>query len=37
MFIDKYFNKQGFWKLPPLLELVSPTLFNKDYDANKSS
>ncbi|REE01309.1 hypothetical protein [Marinoscillum furvescens] len=29
MFIDKYFHKQGLWKLPPLLELVAPALFKE--------
>ena len=33
MFIDKYFHKQGLWKLPPLLELVTPALFKEKYEA----
>lgn len=33
MFIDKYFHKHGFWKLPPLLELVEPALFKEEYEA----
>ncbi|TDS11014.1 hypothetical protein [Sphingobacterium paludis] len=36
MYIDKYFHKQGLWKLSPLLELVAPTLFKEEYDERKN-
>jgi hypothetical protein len=32
MFIDKYFDKQNLWKLPPLLEMVAPALFKEEYE-----
>jgi hypothetical protein len=35
MFIDKYFHKEGLWKLPPLLDLVAPALFKEEYEAKK--
>jgi hypothetical protein len=31
MFIDKYFHKNGLWKLPPMLQLVTPALFKEEY------
>jgi hypothetical protein len=34
IFIDRYFHKHGFWKLPPLLEIVAPALF-KEEEINK--
>ena len=37
MFIDKYFHKQGFWKSPPLLEMVAPALFKEEYEAKEAS
>ena len=37
MFIDKYFHKQNLWKLPPLLEMVAPTLFKEEYEAKEAS
>jgi len=36
MFIDKYFHKEGLWKLPPLLELVAPALFKEEYEAKEA-
>ncbi len=36
MFLDKYFHKQGLWKLPPLLELVAPALFKEEYEAKEA-
>lgn len=36
MFIDKYFHKEGLWKLPPLLELVTPALFKEEYEAKEA-
>ncbi len=36
MFIDKYFHKQRLWKLPPLLDLVAPTLFKVEYNERKN-
>ena len=36
MFTDKYFHKQGLWKLPPLLELVAPALFKEEYEAKEA-
>jgi len=30
LFIEKYFDKQGLWKLPPILELVAPALFKNE-------
>lgn len=36
IFIDKYFHKQGLWKLPPLLELVAPALFKEEYDEKQN-
>jgi len=35
MFIDKYFHKNGLHKLPPLLELVAPSLFKEEYQDKK--
>jgi hypothetical protein len=32
LFIDKYFDKKGYWKLPPILELVAPALFKEEMD-----
>lgn len=32
MFIDKYFDEQGLWKQPPLLDLVAPALFNEEHN-----
>jgi hypothetical protein len=29
-FIDKYFRKQGLWKLPPILDLIIPALFKDE-------
>lgn len=37
IFIDKYFHKEGLLKLPPLLELVAPALFKKEYEAKEAS
>ena len=37
MFIDKYFDKEGLWRLPPLLELVAPALFKDEYQHKKGS
>jgi hypothetical protein len=31
IFIDKYFHKQEIWKLPPILELVTPALFKEEF------
>ena len=31
LFIDNYFRKQELWKLPPLMDLVAPTLFKEEY------
>lgn len=36
MFIDKYFHKEGLWKLSPLLELVAPALFKEEYEAKEA-
>lgn len=30
IFIDRVFHKHGFWKLPPLLEIVAPALFKEE-------
>lgn len=35
LFIEKYFHKNGFWKLPPLLETIAPSLFKEEYDKQK--
>jgi hypothetical protein len=32
LFIDKYLHKQGLWKLPPILDLVAPALFKKEFE-----
>ncbi len=32
VFIEKYFQKKGYWKPPPLLETVIPALFKEEYD-----
>ena len=37
MFIEKYFHKQRLWKLPPLLDLLAPTLFREEYEAKEAS
>lgn len=37
MFIDRFFHKQGLWKLPPLLELVAPALFKEEYQDKKGN
>lgn len=34
IFINKYFHKCGFWKLPPLLEIIPPSLFKEDYEVS---
>lgn len=36
MYIEKYFHKLDLWKLPPLLELVAPALFNEEYYERKN-
>lgn len=36
MYIDKYFNRQGLRKLPPLLEMVAPALFKEEYNERKA-
>lgn len=33
LFIEKYFDKKGLWKLPPILELVEPALFQTEFNA----
>jgi hypothetical protein len=37
IFIDRFFHKQGLWKLPPLLELVAPALFKEEYQDKKGN
>ncbi len=37
MFIDKYFDKQNLWKLPPFLETVTPALFKEEYENRAAS
>lgn len=39
VFIDKYFHKNGLWKLPPQLDIVVPALFKEELEgkgANES-
>ena len=36
LFIDKYFDKQSFWKLPPILEIVAPALFKEEMLTQES-
>jgi len=31
LFIEKCFQKNGYWKLPPLLETIAPSLFKEEY------
>lgn len=35
LFIEKYFQEKEYWKLPPLLEAVAPSLFKEEYDKLK--
>jgi hypothetical protein len=37
VFIDKYFQKRGLWKLPPLLDLVTPALFKEKFEGKDAS
>ncbi len=30
LFIEKYFQKKGYWKFPPLLEIIAPALFKEE-------
>lgn len=32
LFIDKYFNKKGFTKVPPILDVISPALFKEQLE-----
>jgi hypothetical protein len=34
-FIETYFQENGFWKLPPLVETVAPSLFLEEYEKQK--
>jgi hypothetical protein len=37
IFIDKYFHKQGIWKVPPILDLVAPALFKEEFEKQKTN
>jgi hypothetical protein len=32
LFISRYFDTQGIWKLPPVVEVVAPTLFREEFE-----
>ncbi|HEV8081930.1 MAG TPA: hypothetical protein VGP55_01950 [Chitinophagaceae bacterium] len=32
LFIERYFDKEGLWKLPPILDLVTPALFKDELE-----
>ena len=31
MYIEKYFKENGLWKMPPILDLASSTIFNEEH------
>lgn len=37
LFIERYFDKEGLWKLPPILELVTPALFQEEFKAKDTN
>ena len=37
LFIDKYFQKNDLWKLPSILDVVSPALFKEELEARKKA
>ena len=37
LFINRYFDKHGLWKLPPILDVVTPALFKEELEVKEGT